>query len=377
MKITEQKIKLSDLYVDFVDNEDTGAYAYSGKLCIRPNYQRNFCYKQPQQIAVIETVLKGFPLGVFYWSKSDTDKYEVIDGQQRIISICNYIHGGFSVKIDGADRFYHNMPEKYKQRLLDYELTVFVCEGTEDEKLEWFKVINIAGERLTAQELLNATYVGTFLQDAKQYFSKRNCVAAKFSEDYVKGNPIRQELLEIALGWIAERDNVSIEQYLAIHQHDKDASNLWQFFQTVVNWAKTLFPNIYKKITDAQNWGKLYIKYHENAYNANDLHELIKTLIMDDEVTNKKGIIEYVLSQRTFKDERVLSLRQFTDSQKLKAYERQGHKCPICQSCGCDTEYKFEEMHGDHIKPWSHGGRTTDENCQMLCAKCNQYKSNR
>ena len=214
--------------------------------------------------------------------------------------------------------------------------------------------------------------------DAKNYFSKRNCVAAKMADGYLKGNPIRQELLEKALAWIANRDGLeSGQMYMAIHQHDEDANDLWLYFQSVINWAKMLFPTKRKGITDAQAWGLLYNQYHAKQYNSNALEADIKKLVMDDDVTKKAGIIPFILSDRTWRDEKHLSLRAFTESQKLRAYERQGHKCPLCVANGINTEYAFEDMEGDHIIPWSKGGHTTDDNLQMLCKKCNSAKSDK
>lgn len=252
---------------------------------------------------------------------------------------------------------------------------VFACEGTEEEKLEWFKIINIAGQTLTNQELLNATYTGPWLADAKNYFSKRNCVAGQMADGYIKGNPIRQDYLEKVLAWIADRDGLeSGQMYMAIHQHDQDANELWLYFQEVISWAKRLFPEKQKKLTESQEWGILYNKYHSKTYNSNTLAAEIKKLMLDDDVTKKLGIIPYLLSDRTKNDEKHLSIRAFTTAQKLRAYEKQGHKCPFCLKNGIDTEYAFEEMQGDHIIPWSQGGRTVDDNLQMLCQKCNNNK---
>ena len=196
------------------------------------------------------------------------------------------------------------------------------------------------------------------------------------ADGYLKGNPIRQELLEKALAWIADRDGLeSGQMYMAIHQHDEDANDLWLYFQSVINWAKMLFPTKRKGITDAQAWGLLYNKYHSKQYNSNALEADIKKLVMDDDVTKKAGIIPFILSDRTWRDEKHLSLRAFTESQKLRAYERQGHKCPLCVANGVHTEYAYEDMEGDHIVPWSKGGHTTDDNLQMLCKKCNSAKS--
>lgn len=376
MKITPIQVTVADLTKNYKDDGDGGVFGYDDKLTIRPSFQREFVYKDQQRNAVIDTVRRGYPLNVMYQSKTGDDTYEVLDGQQRTISIGQYINKDFPINIDGNDKFFHNLTKDEQQKILDYELTIYICEGTESEKLEWFKTINIAGETLTAQELLNATYTGAQLADAKNYFSKRNCVAAKMAEGYLKGNPIRQEYLEKALSWIADRDGLASGQlYMAKHQHDADANDLWLYFQAVINWAKMIFPTKRKGITDVQDQGILYNRYHEKTYNTNDLEKDIQKLLIDDDVTKSSGIIPYVLSDRTAHDERKLSLRTFTEAQKMRVYEKQGHKCPYCVKNGIDKEYAFEEMQGDHIIPWSQGGHTTEDNLQMLCQKCNNDKS--
>lgn len=277
MKITETKIKVSDLVENYSDDGDGGVYGYNNRLTVRPSFQREFIYREEQRAAVIDSVMNGFPLNVMYWSKTGPDSYEVLDGQQRTISIAQYVNKDFPVKINGNDKFFQNLTDEERQIILNYELTVNVCEGTEAEKLAWFKRINIAGEVLTPQELLNATYTGPWLADAKNYFSKRNCVAAKMADGYLKGNPIRQELLEKALTCIADRDSLeSGQMYMAIHQHDEDANELWLYFLSVINWAKMLFPTKRKGITDAQAWGLLYNQYHAKQYNSNALEADIK-----------------------------------------------------------------------------------------------------
>ena len=380
MQITETKIKISELCQGYRDDGDGGVYGYSDGthiLTIRPKYQREFVYKDKQRDAVIETVRKGYPLNVMYWSKVSNTEFEVLDGQQRTISLGQYLNGDFAIKINGNDKFYHNLTDTEKKQIQDYELTIYVCEGTEEEKLEWFKVINIAGETLTNQELLNATYAGTWLADAKNYFSKRNCVAGQMADGFIKGNPIRQDYLEKALAWIADRDGLSSGgKYMAIHQHDADANELWLYFQEVISWAKRLFPGLNKKLTDGQDWGILYNQYKNKSYNTNELKAVIDKLIQDEDVTKQTGIIPYVLSERTKFDEKHLSIRIFSEQMKRRVYERQNHKCPFCQDNGIETEYAFDDMQGDHIVPWSAGGRTVEENLQMLCVKCNQSKSN-
>ena len=378
MKIMPIQVTVADLTKNYEDKGDGGVFGYDGRLAIRPAFQREFVYKEKQRDLVIDSVIKSRPLNVMYWSKTGEDTYEVLDGQQRTISVAQYVNKEFSIKVNGNDKFFQNLTDTERARILDYELTIYVCEGTEEEKLEWFKIINIAGETLTPQELLNATYTGPWLADAKSYFSKRNCVAGQMADGYIKGNPIRQEYLEKVLNWIADRDGLeSGQMYMATHQHDKDANELWHYFQTVINWAKMLFPKARKNITDVQDWGLLYNKHHNNAhYNSNDLEADIRKLLEDDEVTKKSGIIPYVLSDREPYDEKYLSLRVFTEAQKRRAYEQQGHRCKLCEKNGVYKEYAFEEMQGDHVKPWSLGGKTTDDNLQMLCRRCNNEKSN-
>ena len=378
MKITPIQVTVEELTKNYKDDGDGGVFGLNGKLTVRPAYQREFVYNDKQRALVIDSIMKGRPLNVMYWSKTGADTYEVLDGQQRTISIAQYVNGDFSVKINGNDKFFQNLTVTEQDVIMDYEVTVYVCEGTEEEKLEWFKIINIAGETLTAQELLNATYTGPWLANAKNYFSKRHCTAGQMADGYIKGNPIRQEYLEKVLKWIADRDGLeSGQMYMATHQHDMDANDLWLYFQTVMNWAKMYFPVKRKKILEVQDWGLLYNRYYQNSYNSNVLEQEIQKLLEDDDVTKQAGIIPYLLSDRTPHDEKHLSIRTFSDAQKRRVYEKQQHKCPYCQKSGIDTEYAFEEMEGDHIIPWSKGGRTVEDNLQMLCKKCNNDKGNR
>lgn len=376
MKIEKTTVKVSELCKGYSDDGDGGVFGYDGRLTIRPSFQREFCYSDKKRDMVIDTVRKGFPLNIMYWNKAGNDTYEVLDGQQRTISLGQYLNSDFAIKINGNDKFFHNLTDTEKKQIEDYELTIYICDGTEEEKLEWFRVINIAGETLTNQELLNAAYTGAWLADAKNYFSKRNCVAGQMADGFIKGNPIRQDYLEKALSWIADRDGLeSGGKYMAIHQHDADANDLWLYFQEVISWAKRLFPNISKKLTESQEWGILYNKYKQKAYNTNEMKALMDKLILDEDVTKQTGIIPYVLSDRTKHDEKLLSIRVFSEQMKRRVWEKQGHKCPYCVKNGIDTEYAFEDMQGDHIIPWSQGGRTVEDNCQMLCQKCNNDKS--
>lgn len=362
MKIELKQITVRDLVKDYKDDAENGVRAYGGLLDVRPPYQREFVYKDKQRDAVIETVRQGFPLNVMYWAKREDDTFEVIDGQQRTLSLCQYIAGDFAYMM----RYFHNLQDDEKQQILDYELMVYVCEGSDSEKLKWFETINIAGEKLTQQELRNAVYHGSWLADAKRYFSKNGCAAYQIGQDYVSGSPIRQELLEKALGWISQGQ---IESYMAKHQHDPNALELWQYFQSVMTWVEAIFPVKRKKEMKGVEWGELYNQYGEDkGLDANKLEAEIKTLMMDDEIGNKKGIYPYVLTR----NEKYLNLRAFSDGMKRKMYEKQNGICPHCQE-----KFELDQMEGDHITPWSEGGKTTEDNGQMLCKNCNRTKSDK
>lgn len=341
----------------FNDNEE-GVVGFNGKLNIRPKYQREFVYKDKQRDSVIETVQKKFPLNVMYWVKNEDDTFEVLDGQQRTISICEYVTGSFSIN----SMYFHNLTNVEKEQILEYKLMVYFCEGNDKEKLDWFKTINIAGEKLTNQELRNAIYTGTWLTDAKRYFSKSNCVAFNIGNDYLTGSAIRQDYLETAISWLS---NDNIEQYMAENQNKPNANELWLYFNGLINWIKVVFPK-YRKEMKGINYGPLYNKFKDKEFDATKLEEEITTLMQDEDVTKKSGIYEYVLTR----NEKYLSIRAFTDKQKREAYERQKGNCPKCK-----VTFEINEMEADHITPWHFGGKTTSENCQMLCKHDNRIKS--
>ena len=368
MKIEMHEIPISEVVAGYLDSADNGVVAYHGRLDVRPPFQREFIYKDNQRDEVIRTIRKGFPLNVMYWSVSGKnengeDTYELMDGQQRTISIGQYINGDFSIDHQGFD----NLTADERQQILDYKLNIYICDGTEKEKLDWFKIINIVGEELTPQELKNAIYTGPWLADAKKKFSKPSGVGIKIGEPYVKGEPKRQEYLETALSWIADREKISIEDYMAKHQHDADAEELWNYYRTVVKWVETVFPTPKgkkpRKEMKGLKWGILYNKYADKFKVS--LENKVAALMADDEVGKKSGIYEYLLSG----EEKFLSLREFRDNEKRTAYEKQKGICAIC-----GEPFDFDQMQGDHIKPWSLGGKTVLENCQMLCQKCNLEK---
>ena len=361
MKIELHKIPIRKVIAGYKDSAEEGVVAYGGKLDIRPKYQREFVYKDKQRDAVLETVKQNFPLNVMYWMVREDGGYEVLDGQQRTISVGQYVNGDFSLN----ERYFHNLLKEEQDQILDYELMIYFCEGTDKERLDWFRIINIAGEKLTDQEIRNAVYTGPWLSDAKLKFSKTNCVAYLLANDggsLISGSPIRQEYLEIALSWI---NDGKIEDYMAKHQHDKKADELWQYFQDIIAWVRKNFAN-YRKEMASVNWGELYNQFKDKKLNATKLEAEIKELMQDEDVTKKSGIYPYVLTGQ----ERHLSIRAFTDKMKREAYERQNGICPFCKK-----KYDISEMEADHITPWHEGGKTISKNCQMLCKDDNRRKS--
>ena len=366
MKIELNKISIREVIAGFKDSAEEGVVAYSGKLDVRPKYQREFVYKDKQRDAVLDTIKKGFPLNVMYWMVREDGGYEVLDGQQRTISIGQYVNGDFSIN----DRFFHNLVKEEQDRIMDYELMIYFCEGTDTERLDWFRTINIAGEKLTDQELRNAVYTGPWLSDAKLKFSKSNCAAYLLANDggaLLTGSPIRQEYLETALSWI---NNTEVADYMAKHQHDKNANELWEYFQNVIEWVRKTFPNHRKEMASVI-WGELYNQYKGKKLDAKKLEAEVSRLMQDDDVTKKSGIYPYVLT----KQERHLSIRAFNDKMKREGYERQKGICPHCKSENKKKKWEIEEMEADHIIPWHEGGKTTAENCQMLCKDDNRRKS--
>lgn len=361
MEIELRRIPVRELVEDYEDNDELGVRAFGDRLDVRPPYQREFVYKDAQRDAVIATVRRNFPLNVLYWAVQDDDQYEVIDGQQRILSICQYVEGDFSVEIDGQQLGFHNLQQDQRDQILDYELMVYFCEGTDSEKLDWFKTINIAGEQLTDQELRNAVYHGPWVSAAKRYFSKTGCPAYAIGADYMTGSPIRQDYLETAISWI---NDGKIDEYMRDHQHDTNANELWLFFKGVINWVETTFP-VKRKEMRSVKWGPLYNEYRHAALDPQELEKQLSSLMADPDVTNNKGAYEYVLTGK----ERLLSIRAFDDRMRRTAYEKQSGVCP-----GCDETFAIEQMQADHKTPWSKGGKTIADNCVMLCAPCNREK---
>lgn len=373
MTIKQIEVTVGEITDGYINNDEQGVRGYGGRLDIRPPYQREFIYDEKERQAVITTVLHEYPLNVMYWVRRDDDAdcpYEVMDGQQRTLSLCEYVAGKFAYDF----KYFLNQPKDVRERILDYRLTVYVCVGEASDKLEWFKTINIAGKPLNEQEMRNAVYAGPFVTDAKRHFSKTNCAAWRLGRDLVPGSPIRQDFLRRALEWMADHESrqgyaQSAVGYMAVHQHDPNANNLWTYYQNVINWAVTNFsPRHFKRIMKGLDWAALYDAYHTQTLDTAALAERISTLMRDGEVQRKQGIIPYVLDG----DERHLDLRAFPDDIRLAVWEAQGHRCALC---GCEAD--VELMEADHIVPWCKGGRTVRENCQLLCRVCNRRKSGR
>ena len=364
MKIDLQEIRIRDLVANYTDDNEGGVRGYSGQLDIRPPYQREFIYKDKQRKAVIDSIMKQFPLNVMYWAVRENGTFEIIDGQQRTISIAQYYTNEFSLQepSTGKPLYFHSLPEDKKTLFLDYRLMVYFCSGTDSEKLQWFRIINIAGAKLTDQELRNAVYAGSWVSDAKKYFSQSNGPAYQVGQDYLKGSPIRQEYLEMAIKWIS---NNNIDDYMGKHIHDPSAVALWNYFQSVVNWVKATFTNTRKQMKSV-DWGTLYNAYKDNPLDPVEIEKETEKLILDDDVTNKSGIYTYILTR----DEKYLNIRAFSLAMKQKAYEKQSGFCAPCKET-----FKIHEMEADHITPWIQGGKTNEDNCQLLCKRCNREKS--
>lgn len=364
MKVEPMHVTVRELAQGYTDAAEAGVTAYGGDLDVRPPYQREFVYHDSQRDEVVRTVLKGLPLNVMYWvdrGEGSRPRYEVMDGQQRTISVCSYVAGGYG--IDG--RFFFNLPQDVKDRILDYRLTVYVCAGTQSEKLDWFRIVNIAGVQLNDQELLNAVYAGPWVTDARARFSKPGGPAVQVGGDWLKGSAIRQDYLATVLGWAAARHGIRVEDYMGTHQHDPTAQALWSYFRSVLDWAQAVFP-VYRREMKGLPWGPMYDANRDRTdLDPNALEARVQELMADEDVTRKSGVYRYLLDG----DERRLSIRAFDKRTQRTAYEAQGHRCAVCGG-----EFGLADMHADHIIPWSRGGHTVPDNCQMLCRDCNLRK---
>lgn len=349
----------------YVDKEEEGVYGMEGRLNIRPIYQREFIYKDAQRNAVIKTIRNNFPLNVFYWVENKDGSYEVLDGQQRLISVGQYVSGAFSIEWpDGNKLYFHNLTDDQQDQILNYKLMVYFCEGTNSEKLSWFEIINIAGEELTAQELRNAVLAGPWVSDAKRYFSRTACPAYQIAGGYLKGTAIRQNYLETVIKWTS---GGNIEEHMAEYQHKENAKELWEYFKKVISWVGKLFPK-YRKEMRGVPFGLLYNEYKDKEYDPDKTEAEVSRLMQDEDVTKKPGIYSYIFTA----NEKYLSIRTFTDNNKREAYVRQKGICIHCKG-----KFDLDKMEADHITPWSKGGKTVPKNCQMLCLPCNRTKGSK
>ena len=338
MKIELLDITVREIVEDYDDDGEGGVTGYGGKLDIRPPFQREFIYNDKERNAVIDSILKDFPLNVMYWADREDGTFEIIDGQQRTISIAQYVDGDFSIEA----KYFENLPSDKQELILDYKLMVYVCSGTHSEKLEWFKTINIAGQELTNQELRNAVYAGTWLSDAKRYFSRPGCAAYRIGNAYVNARVNRQEYLETVIKWISED---SIEDYMGTHQHDENALPLWEYFQSVIEWVESTFTKP-RPAMKGVDWGSLYNEFKDADLDADEIERETADLILDDEVQRKPGIYPYILTR----EEKHLNIRAFSPGMKLKVYEKQSGICGKC-----NKEFAIKEMEADHITPLVRG----------------------
>ena len=369
----------------FDKQEGKGLFGLDGQLVIQPEYQRNYIYGDGKRdVAVVESLLKNYPLGLIYFVKNADGMYEVLDGQQRITSFARYVNQSwpFAVEIDGKPRYFDSLDADQQKLIFNAPLTIYVCEGEPSEIQAWFETINIAGVPLVKQELRNAAYHGPFVTLAREVFSNTSNANMNRWQTYVSGDPKRQAILETALEWVSDGH---IDDYMAKHRYDTNIDELKNYFDTVIDWVDSVFEYTGSEMC-GRDWGRLYRKYHKNAYSKDKVAERVDALFDDSQVGDKKGIFEYVLGGEV--DSRLLNIRVF-DKKTIKAVyrkqtaeaEAQGvSNCPLC-AIGHDANmkriYKESEMDADHVTAWSKGGATDEANCQMLCKTHNRAKGNR
>lgn len=374
----------------FSELEHKGLYGLSGKLTIQPEFQRNFLYnKQGKEKPVIESILKSYPLGVIYFSlvkdKQGNERYEVLDGQQRITSIGRFVTEKFAVMTESGEHFFSSLPQEQQDLIMNTPLLIYICEGTETEIKDWFKTINIAGVPLTTQELRNAVYSGSFVTRAKEQLSNTNNTRQYKWGVYVKGTPERQEVLETALDWISANKNTTIDSYMSQHRHDDNAKELVDYFEEVIDWATKRFPGETYKELRGLEWNRLYEKHKKEPYDPEKTKNRVADLMDDPYVSNKKNIFEYILTGET--SPHLLSIRFFERKEKDRAYLEQTNKAKINGTSNCSIcahvdnanktkIWKKTEMEADHVTAWTKGGLTNSDNCEMLCKTHNRAKGN-
>jgi hypothetical protein len=388
MKAELKQYTVKEVTDGFVYNEfeGKGLYGLAGTLVIQPEYQRNYIYGDGKKdVAVIASLLKSYPLGLIYFNDNG-NHWEVLDGQQRITSIGRFVTGKFAIKRDGKEQTFSSLPQEDRDRILNSELLVYVCNGTEPEIKKWFETINISGVPLNDQELLNALYSGPFVTAAKAYFSNSgNALQQKWAA-YVKGDPKRQEVLEVALDWIAASKEISIDRYMADHRHEKNLDELKGYFTSVIDWICSVFIRSPDKEMRGLEWGRLYEDHHTKPYNATAIEKKLVELRSDPAVHNAKGIYEFLLSGE--KQTQLLDVRLFDDKTIRQAYQQQTSRaetagksnCPLCalgHSANATKIWAIKDMDADHVSAWSKGGSTNISNCEMLCVTHNRAKGNR
>lgn len=366
--------------------EGKGLFGLSGKLTIQPEYQRNYIYASDggkREVAVIESILKGYPIGLIYFNKVSSDAFEVLDGQQRITSLGRFVTNKFAIKDDdGMEQYFSGFASDKRDIILDTKLLIYQCEGTESEIKEWFKTINISGVPLKEQELLNAVYSGLFVTLAKEEFSNtRNANIQKWAA-YIKGNANRQDYLECALNWVSKG---SIGNYMSLHRHDDNIDELKAYFDTVIEWVSAVFIDVENEMQGLE-WGRIYEEYHRKSYNPSEVSDEAKSLYSDPYIKKRKGVFEYILGGS--EDTKLIEVRVFDEATKKTVYKIQtdevekngGSNCPLC-SLGHESNktkiWKLKEMDADHVTAWSKGGTTNIKNCQMLCRTHNRAKGNK
>ena len=365
--------------------EGKGLFGLGGKLTIQPEYQRNYIYADgggKKEVAVIESLLKGYPLGLIYFNKVAEDKFEVLDGQQRITSIGRFVTNRFANMDNGNPKYFDSLPADQQAKIRDSKLLIYECEGTETEIKQWFETINIAGVPLNPQELLNAIYSGPFVTLAKAEFSNsQNANIQKWSA-YIKGSANRQDYLERAMDWVSKGD---IGCYMSQHRNDNNINALKTYFNCVIDWASTVFTDVLPEMKGLE-WGRLYELYHGKSYDPKKMSDDVKRLAADDYVQSRKGIFEFLLGGSV--DTKLLDVRVFENKVKKVAYAKQTQaaegkgesNCPLCaigHNANKNRIYKLDEMDADHVSAWSKGGESSAKNCQMLCITHNRAKGNR
>jgi len=389
MKTVLRTYKISEIVSGFVYNEleGKGLFGLSGKLTIQPEYQRNYIYADGKRdVAVIESLLKGYPIGLIYFNDVAQDKYEVLDGQQRITSIGRFTTGKFAIRDEnGREQVFNSLSADKQTAFMDSEILVYHCSGKESEIKEWFKTINIAGIPLNEQELLNAIYSGEFVTLAKAEFSNSANHGIQKWRDYVKGTADRQDFLATALSWVAASKGQNVDTYMAEHRSDGNIAVLKTYFNTVIDWVSGVFPEVEREMCGLE-WGRLYESYHKRSYNPSETAGAVQRLYGDVYVKNRRGIFEYVLGGET--DAKLLDVRVFDDAVKQAAYRRQTAEaksvgvsnCPLCavgHEAGKNKIWELKDMDADHVTAWSKGGATDIANCQMLCKSHNRAKGNK